>query len=159
LSCADTRPLLLLAQVGLARRDAVDGEGEAARRHERLGAVVDETGVDQPAGHELAQIRRRLRLHAGRNFLGEKFEQQVGHGGLYHLTGRRWTFMARRNPLTSICTHNNCRQRSDRRNHDIMKSRTVTSMQEAIENIYHYQRAIQESREIQARVARVWSWY
>ena len=40
-----------------------------------------------------------------------------------------------------------------------MKSRTVTSMQGAIENIYHYQKAIQESREIQARVARVWSWY
>jgi hypothetical protein len=32
-------------------------------------------------------------------------------------------------------------------------------MQGAIENIYHYQKAIQESREIQARVARVWSWY
>ena len=59
----------------------MNGERETARRHERLGAVVDETGVDQPAGHELAQIRRRLRLHAGGNFLGEKLEQQVGHGG------------------------------------------------------------------------------
>jgi uncharacterized protein (DUF433 family) len=40
-----------------------------------------------------------------------------------------------------------------------MKPRTVTSAQEAIENIRHYQNAIQENHEIQARVARVWSWY
>src|SRR5437868_13531200 len=40
-----------------------------------------------------------------------------------------------------------------------MKPRTVTSAQEAIENIHHYQNAIRENREIQAREGRVWSWY
>ena len=59
---------------------------EPARRHERLGALVDEAGIDQPVGHELAQILRRPRLHARGNFLGEQFEQQVGHGGALEFT-------------------------------------------------------------------------
>ena len=52
---------------------------EPPRRHERLGALIDEAGIDQPVGDELAQILRRARLHAGGNFLGEQFEQKVGH--------------------------------------------------------------------------------
>jgi len=40
-----------------------------------------------------------------------------------------------------------------------MKRKTVTSMEEVIENIDNYQGAIQQNQEIQARVARVWSWY
>ena len=81
-SGAPTRgPFFSSREIGLARGNAVHGERETARRHERLGAVVDETGIDQPVGHDLAQILRRPRLHAGGNFLGEKFEQKVGHGG------------------------------------------------------------------------------
>ena len=38
-------------------------------------------GIDQPVGDEFAQILRRSRLHARGNFLGEKFEQELGHQG------------------------------------------------------------------------------
>ena len=77
---ADARALLLLAHVGLTRRHAVHGQRQPPRRHERLGAFVDQPGIDQPVGHQLAQILRRPRLHARRNFLGEKLKQKVGHG-------------------------------------------------------------------------------
>lgn len=40
-----------------------------------------------------------------------------------------------------------------------MRPRTVTSVEEVIENIRHYQDAVQQSKELQARMARVWSWY
>jgi uncharacterized protein (DUF433 family) len=40
-----------------------------------------------------------------------------------------------------------------------MKSITVTSAEEVIENIRSYQKAIAQNAEIRARIARVWSWY
>ena len=40
-------------------------------------ALVDQPGIDQLAGDELLQILRRLRLHAGGDFLGEQLEQKV----------------------------------------------------------------------------------
>ena len=78
---ADARAFFLFLDVGLARRDAVHRERKPARRDERLGALVDETGLDQPVGDQLAQILGRARLHACGDFFGQKFEQQVGHIG------------------------------------------------------------------------------
>ena len=78
---ADARAFFLLAQIGLAHRHAVHGERQPPRRHERLGAFIDEPGRDQPVGDELPQILRRPRLHARRDFLGEQFEQEIGHYG------------------------------------------------------------------------------
>ncbi len=40
-----------------------------------------------------------------------------------------------------------------------MRPRTVTSAAEVIENIRRYQKAIAQSPEVRARIARVWSWY
>ena len=77
---ADARALLLLAHVRLARRHAVHRERQPPRRHECLGAFVDEPGIDQAVGDRLAQILRRPRLHARGNFFGEKLEQKIGHG-------------------------------------------------------------------------------
>ena len=76
---ADPRALLLLAQIRLPRRHAVHRERQPPRRHERLGALIDQPGADQPVGHRFAQILRRPRLHARGDFLGEQFEQEVGH--------------------------------------------------------------------------------
>ena len=76
---ADARALALLLHVGLARRNALHRERQPPRRRERLGALVGEAGRDQPVGDELPQILRRPRLHARGNFLGEEFEQQIGH--------------------------------------------------------------------------------
>ena len=78
---ADPRALLLLAQIGLSHRHAVHGERQPPWRHERLGALIDEPGFHQPVGDKLAQILRRPRLHPRRDFLGKKFEQEVGHYG------------------------------------------------------------------------------
>ena len=85
---ADARALLLLAHVGLAHRHAVHRERQPPRRHERLGALIDEPGLDQPVGDRLAQILRRPRLHARRDFLGEQFEQEIGHVRIYTLPWR-----------------------------------------------------------------------
>ena len=84
---ADARALLLLLHVGLLDRQAVHREREAPRGDEGLGALVEEPGIDQPVGDELAQILGRARLHARGDFLGEQFEQQVGHEG--HRAGDR----------------------------------------------------------------------
>ena len=95
---ADARALLLLAQIGLARRHAVHGERQPPRRHESLGALIDEPRIDQPVGDELAQILRRPRLHARGDFLGEQFEQKVGHYGRVFMAA-----VAQRLMLTSAC--------------------------------------------------------
>ena len=79
---ADARALLLLAHIGLPRRHAVHGKRQPPRRHERLGALIDEPGIDQPVGDGFAQILRRPRLHARRDFFGEQFEQKIGHVGV-----------------------------------------------------------------------------
>ena len=77
---ADARSLLLLLHVGLPDRHALHRERKPARRDEGLGALVDEPGIDEPVGDQLAQVLGRARLHARGDFLGKQFEQKVGHG-------------------------------------------------------------------------------
>ena len=77
----DARALLLFLDVGLLHRYAMDRECEPARRGEGLGAFVDEPGRHQPVGDHLLQILGRARLHARRDFLRQKFKQQIGHVG------------------------------------------------------------------------------
>ena len=77
---ADARALFFLASVGLAGGQAGDVQREPARRRETRRALIDEPARDQRVGDEPTQIRRRLRLHAGGDFLGEKFKQKIGHG-------------------------------------------------------------------------------
>src|SRR5262249_39169853 len=76
---AYARPFLLLLHVGLAHRHALDREREAARGDEGLGAFINEPRGDERVGDTLAQILGRTRLHARWNFLGEQFEQKIGH--------------------------------------------------------------------------------
>ena len=76
---ADLRALALLLEVRLALRNAVHGECETSRRHECFRAFIDETFGDQLVGDHLAQVIRRLRLHARGNFFGEQFEEKIGH--------------------------------------------------------------------------------
>ena len=79
-SGAPTRgPLLLFLDVRLARRNALHRQRQPPRRREGLGAVVGQARGHQLVGDELLQILRRPRLHARGNFLGEEFEQKVGH--------------------------------------------------------------------------------
>ena len=76
---ADLRPLALLLEVRLTRGNAVHGERETARRHECFRAFIDKAFSDQLVGDHLAQVVRRLRLHARGNFFGEQFEEKIGH--------------------------------------------------------------------------------
>ena len=81
-SGAPTRgPFFSSLRSGCFDRHALHGEREPARRDERLGALVGQPGLDQPVGDELLQIVGGARLHARGDFLGEEFEQKVGHGG------------------------------------------------------------------------------
>ncbi len=76
---ADARTFALLAHVAAAHRQAGDMQSEPARRDEGLGALIDEAALDQRIGDELLQVLAGLALHARRDFLGEEFEQKIGH--------------------------------------------------------------------------------
>ena len=65
---ADARALLFFAGVGRAGRDAGDGERQAARRDEGLGALVDEALVDQRVGDGLLAGPRRPCAGSARGF-------------------------------------------------------------------------------------------
>ena len=73
--------LALLAGVGGAVGEAGEREGQAAGRGEGGGVGVGEAALDEAVGDEAAQVLGRLPLHAGGDFLGEEFEQEVGHRG------------------------------------------------------------------------------
>ena len=52
---------------------------ETARRDETAGGFAENILRGQSVGDELFQVLRRLRLHAGGNFLGKKLKQKIGH--------------------------------------------------------------------------------
>ena len=52
---------------------------QAPRRDEALRAFIKQVALDQRVGDEALEILRRLPLHAGGDFFGEKFEEKVGH--------------------------------------------------------------------------------
>ncbi len=79
---ADARALFLLALVGLAGGEADDMEREPARGDETFRRFKGQAAFDQGAGDEFFQVGGGLGLHPRRDFLGEKFEQKVGHDGL-----------------------------------------------------------------------------
>jgi len=60
-------------------QDAMHGQCKPARRRETLGALVGKPGRYQPVRDHLSQVLGRARLHARRDFLGQEFEQKVGH--------------------------------------------------------------------------------
>ena len=54
-------------------------QGQAAWRVERGGGDIGQPGLDQPVGHQAAQVVGGARLHPGGDLLGEQLDQQVGH--------------------------------------------------------------------------------
>ena len=54
-------------------------EREAARRREAAAPSKNSLAPAKCVADEPLQIVRRLTLHAGGNFFGEKFEQKIGH--------------------------------------------------------------------------------
>ena len=76
---AELRSFALLFQIRLSRGNSVHGERQPARRDKRFRAFIDKTFGDELVRHHLAQIFRRLRLHARGDFFGKQFEQKFGH--------------------------------------------------------------------------------
>ncbi len=71
--------LALLAERGGAFGEAFDRQRQAAGRGEGGGVGVGEAALDQAVGDEAAQVVGGLPLHPGGDFLGEEFEEEVGH--------------------------------------------------------------------------------
>ncbi len=76
---ADARAFLDFAAVLLPLGQSGDMEREPARRRKARGAFEGKPLRMQGFADEPAQIVRRLPLHAGGNFFGEKFEEEVRH--------------------------------------------------------------------------------
>ena len=73
------RAFLFLGQVRLLRRQAVDHQGQAARRGKGLGALEGEVRGLQAFGHQTLQVSGGARLHARGNLFGKEFDEQLGH--------------------------------------------------------------------------------
>ena len=79
---ADPRPALFLARIRLAGRQTRHVQGEPPWRGEARGAFMGKAARAQGFGDEAAEIIRRLRLHAGGDFLGKKFKKKIWHCGV-----------------------------------------------------------------------------
>ena len=94
---ADARTLPLLAHVLALDRQADDMKRQPPRRRIGLRALIDETALDQRIRHQPLQILSRTTLHPGRDFFGEEFKEEIGHGDARLITplplvgrGRGW---------------------------------------------------------------------
>ncbi len=76
---AIARPLDLFADRGRFGGQAVDDQGQAARADIALDALEGQARGRQLAAHQAFEILRRRKLHAGGDFFGEQFNQQLGH--------------------------------------------------------------------------------
>ena len=73
------RALAVFGQAGGSRRQPLHGQRQPARGAKGPCPGIGQPGLDQCIGHQPFQIGGGLGLHAGRNFFGEQFEQQIGH--------------------------------------------------------------------------------
>ena len=76
---ADLGAATLLPGGAALGRQPFDREREAARRGKRSGGGIGQPGLDQPVGDELFQVLGGLALHPGGDFLGEEFDEKIGH--------------------------------------------------------------------------------
>ena len=84
------RTLALLADRERGVGEALDGEGQAARRGEGGGVGVGQAAGDEAVGDEALEVVGGPRLHPGRDFLGEELEQEVRHRSVLALALRAW---------------------------------------------------------------------
>ena len=75
----DARALALFADVAPTNGQAGDMQRQPARRGEGLGALIDETTLDERIGDQFLQVLGRLALHAGGDLFGEEFKQEIRH--------------------------------------------------------------------------------
>ena len=71
--------LPFLLERGAFRQKPLDRQRQAARGREGGGMGIGQTGLDQPVGHQALQVLGGAGLHPGGDFLGQKFDQQIGH--------------------------------------------------------------------------------
>ena len=68
--------------VGGFDRQAFDHGDEAAGAAETLDSFGDQAGRGEAVHQRLHEVGLGLRLHAGRDFLGQDFKQKLGHSGV-----------------------------------------------------------------------------
>ena len=83
----DAGALAVLMRGGAGGGQALDCQGQAARRAEGTGAGIGQAGLNQAIGHQALEVLARAGLHAGGNFLREKLDQQVGHQSITPRSG------------------------------------------------------------------------
>jgi hypothetical protein len=62
------------------RAERFKRQNQAPRRRKNARAGIGQPRRDQAVGHKPLQIFGGARLHPGWNFLGEQFEEKIGHG-------------------------------------------------------------------------------
>jgi len=77
------RPDHVFHHVRRFHRQSLDHGNQPARPRKALDALRDEPRRAQPVHQRFHEIRLGLRLHAGRDFLGQDFEQKLGHLALF----------------------------------------------------------------------------
>jgi hypothetical protein len=77
------RALDLFLAVGRGGGQAVDDQGQAARPGVGRQGVPGQAGGLQPVGDHALQVARGALLHAGGDFFGEDFEEELGHQAVF----------------------------------------------------------------------------
>ena len=77
--CVDLGAFALDRDVRLGDGQALDDQGEAARRDEAFRARMLKARIFQALNHQTLEISRRLGLHTRRDFLGQQLEEKFGH--------------------------------------------------------------------------------
>jgi hypothetical protein len=78
---ADLGALAVLAQGRAFGGKPLDRQHQPPGRGKGAGMGIGQTALDQTVGDQLAQILGGAALHARGDFLGEEFDQDIGHGG------------------------------------------------------------------------------
>ena len=76
---ADFWALTLFAHRFALGRQILNRQRQSTRCGKRSRRLIGQTCFDQTVSHQLLQISRRFALHPRRNFLGEKFNQEIRH--------------------------------------------------------------------------------
>ncbi len=75
----DARSLALFAQGRAFGQQPFDGQNQPPRGRKRRRRGIGQPGLDKPIGHQLLEVGGSAPLHAGGDFFGEEFDQQIRH--------------------------------------------------------------------------------
>jgi hypothetical protein len=83
----DAGAFALFAGRGAGGQQTLNRKRKTARRGKTGGPAIGQASLDKRIGHAFLEVFGRTRLHAGRDFLGKKFDQKIWHITQYPLGG------------------------------------------------------------------------